>query len=235
MINNSIQHQGETWFPTENISLAAILACIGFRLRPHDPITVDYSTVNQRKIARWWFAPDIEWNGHRHTCELVDNWYRNKADFESANPDHPIRFMRAALDSRQWLIDVLYGEKRLKESIPGVSRYGTGDIKFASILIAGKYHLLEVEKTGISKAFYFLDDGNIASKWAEFKSSYDPENPLATGPISYMREVLLWADYLRKLLKHPELHAQIMMLCKGRPLLISENASRETLHSFFGC
>jgi hypothetical protein len=229
----SIQHPGETWFPTENISLAAILACLGFKLRPYDPITLDYSTVNKQKIARWWFSPDLDWNGHRHTCALVDNWYRNKAEFELANPDHPIRFMRAALDSRQWLIDVIYGEKRLKESLPGVLRFGTGDIKFASILIAGKYHLLEVEKS--SRVFYFLDDGKIQAKQAEFKLANDPEKPLQATPIAYMREVLLWADYLRKLIKHPELHAQIMMMCKGRPLLISENASRETLHKFFGC
>ena len=138
------------------------------------------------------------------------------------------------IDARQWLFTAIHGENRLREIPAGAPKYRVTDIKFASILVAAKYQLLAIDESGSGRVFFFLDDGNIDKKLHEFNEACDPENPLSMRPIAYMREALVWGDWWRKAIKSPHLSAQIMMMCKGRPLLINENATRQTLHTFFG-
>ena len=227
--------QPSAWvYQTDNISLAQVLCCLGFPLRSHDPVTIDFDSVNKTRRKKFWFPADWQYDGSNLEASRVENWFNHKAEFEKANPDHPVRFMRAAVDSRQWILSVMNGETRLREVPAGAAKYRVTDIKFASILVAAKYQLLSFERGYGGTAFYFLDDSRLAAKYAEFTESFDPEKPLSNRPMAYMRETLIWGDHLRNLLKHPDLTPQIMMSCKGRPLLISATASRETMHKFFG-
>jgi hypothetical protein len=217
-------------FPTDNIKLAAILFTLGFQLMDGMPVDKRFQSEWKESRHRWHFTASHQWGDYPLTAAVLDNWYRHKAEFEARDPDHPVTWMRQALDAREWLYQVKHGEANLKPivSAPLVT-FETDEIQLAACLVSARYQLLKIS----GRTFKFWDDGNCAKIERQYRLPFDAERREAHLPVTWRREVLRARDSMAEIMRDPRCQTMIMMRHKGHAVLLSKNADRETKYAIF--
>lgn len=202
---------------------------MGFSLRPGMPCEIDLHAQTGQRRKRFWFLRSIDWNGGTHTGALLENWYENKREFEAENPDHPITWVRAGLDSREWLIKVKFGEAKIAQKVGGAKSFPTDDWLFAACLVAAGYHLLKIE----SNRLWFFDDGKCGIQREQYLRPFNADDPVSRLPIIWRREGLRARDYLHTLIGSKAVIPMVHTQHKGHHVFLSALASRETKHQLF--
>ena len=91
--------QGSSFWGTTNIKVAAAVAAFGGKLRNENPVTRMVREDNSQQVTFWFEADGA---GARERKEMESNW----ADMTS-DPEHPIRYVRAALENRETLLGLV--------------------------------------------------------------------------------------------------------------------------------
>ena len=216
-------------FPTDNIKLAAILRTMGFALCDGMPAEIDLHAQTGQRRKRFWFDTQIDWNGATHKACLIEHWYASKGEFEAKYPDHPVTWMREALDAREWLIKVKFKEAHLKGEVGGCKTYPTSDWQFGACLIAARYRLLKMD----GAMLYFFDDGKCHVQLSQFNRPLDPEDVASRLPIAWRREALRNRQHLHDLLQHSGIVPQVHTKIHDKHVLLPASASRELKHRIF--
>lgn len=89
---------GEPFWGTTNIKVASAVAAFGGKLRSQDPVTRFIRDGIQQ--VTFWFQSDGQ--GDKIKCEMERKWADMKSDEE-----HPIRYVRAALENRETLLGLV--------------------------------------------------------------------------------------------------------------------------------
>ncbi len=194
------------------------------------PASIHVDEQDRRERRQWWFEGSHKWGEDILTCALVDNWYRYKVEFEAQAPEHPVTWMRQALDAREWILKIMHGEAKLTPiTVGGAKTQRTKEIQFAAILTAARYRLVTYE----DRIFTYLDDGNIHQIDRQCREPFDAGNPLVHLPVIWRRESLFARDMLARLINDPRCVPQVTMWDRGRRILLSSKADRETKHRLF--
>lgn len=216
-------------FPTSNIKLAAILLTMGFPFSEGMPCEIDLHAQSGQRRKRWWFASEINWAGAKYEAARIEKWFADKAEFEAAYPDHPVAWMRRALDWWDWLLRVKFKEERLKR-VGSVPTFPTDDWNFGPCLLAAGYQLVKVD----SNMLYFWDDGRCAKQYAQFSRPWNPEDEASKLPIIWRREALRSRQFLYDLIRSkyviPMIHTKDRA---GKHVLLPAAASRELKRQAF--
>jgi hypothetical protein len=227
---------GIATFPTSDIKLAAAMRVMGFPYAPGMPGTRELRKGQQKEKFQWWFEREIKWGDPLEpgqgqlTGPLMEYHWNHKEEFARDHPDHPITWMRQALDARGWLYAVKHGEKQLEEIVDApLTTFKTNDIHFASCLVAARYVVTKLDGWN----WTFFDDGQISALFRQFREPFDPENPLVHLPVTWRREVLLARDEAATIMADPRNIPMIHDWNKGRPIILSAYASRETKFAIF--
>lgn len=223
-------------YGTTNIKLGAILLTMGFPLREGMPCEIDLHAQTGVRNKRWWFAHQIQWSwgdcpDAAYEAWRIQNWYDEKESFEAGiGKEHPVTWMRGALDWREWLIKLQYNEVRIKSpGAGGLKTYPTDDWLFAACLLAANYKLLKRD----GDMLYFFDDGNCSRQQAQYFRDFDPSDKISRLPITWRREALRSRDFLHRLITSKAVVPMVQTVHKGAHVLLSANASRETKHELF--
>jgi len=98
-------------FPTSNTNLAAALAALRIPVKSDSPIlrTVDESDGTCRFFF-FFEQKGVEFCGAQHEAEKIAAGWSDRAKFESLNPTHPLVYIRAALEARDWNNRAWHGE-----------------------------------------------------------------------------------------------------------------------------
>lgn len=96
--------EGTTFWGTTNIKIASAVAAFGARLRKVDPVT-RFVKNGITQITFWFEAGDAAFERQ----EMERNW----ADMQS-DPEHPVRYVRAALENRETLLGLVKRAEPIK-------------------------------------------------------------------------------------------------------------------------
>ena len=91
--------QGSSFWGTTNLKVAAAVAAFGAKLRKVDPVTRMVREDGSQQVTFWFDADGVAANERK---EMERNW----AEMES-DPEHPIRYIRAALENRETLLGLV--------------------------------------------------------------------------------------------------------------------------------
>lgn len=91
--------QGSSFWGTTNIKVAAAVAAFGCKLRKENPVTRMVREDGSQQVTFWFEADGI---GLMERKEMEASW----ADMAS-DPEHPIRYIRAALENRETLLGLV--------------------------------------------------------------------------------------------------------------------------------
>lgn len=92
-------NQGSSFWGTTNIKVAAAVAAFGARLRQQDPVTRIVKDDGSQQVTFWFDADGVGSNERR---EMEKPWHEMQSD-----PEHPIRYVRAALENRETLLGLV--------------------------------------------------------------------------------------------------------------------------------
>lgn len=92
-------NQGSSFWGTTNIKVAAAVAAFGARLRQQDPVTRIVKDDGSQQVTFWFDADGVGSNERR---EMEKPWNEMQSD-----PEHPIRYIRAALENRETLLGLV--------------------------------------------------------------------------------------------------------------------------------
>jgi hypothetical protein len=91
--------QGSSFWGTTNLKVAAAVAAFGAKLRKENPVTRMVREDNSQQVTFWFDADGTASNERK---EMECGW----ADMTS-DPEHPIRYIRAALENRETLLGLV--------------------------------------------------------------------------------------------------------------------------------
>lgn len=91
--------QGSSFWGTTNLKVAAAVAAFGAKLRKENPVTRMVREDGSQQVT-FWFDADGTAANERKEMEL--NWAEMISD-----PEHPIRYIRAALENRETLLGLV--------------------------------------------------------------------------------------------------------------------------------
>lgn len=92
-------NQGEGFWGTTNIKVAAVVAACGAKLRTNDPVTRIIKDDGSQQVTFWFQA---DGSGIMEKAEMERSWVEMRSDSQS-----PVRFMRAALENRETLLGLV--------------------------------------------------------------------------------------------------------------------------------
>jgi hypothetical protein len=98
--------QGETFWGTTNIKVAAAASSFGAKLRSVDPVTRFINESDGSQQVTFWFQAG---EGEEAKREMEKNWGDMSCDSES-----PIRYVRAALENRETLLGLVKRAEPIK-------------------------------------------------------------------------------------------------------------------------
>ena len=125
-------------------ALAATLATLGVPLDTAQPYTRIVDTLTSQERIEWLFA-DGTANPegiNNHKTEFIVGAWVERARLEREHPSHPLVPMRAALDARRYILDVLLGKQPLVPVEYERDRHHTGQLWEAALLRAHGFPLL---------------------------------------------------------------------------------------------
>ena len=91
--------QGSSFWGTTNLKVAAAVAAFGAKLRGENPVTRMVREDGSQQVTFWFDADGTASNERK---EMESNWADMKSD-----PEHPIRYIRAALENRETLLGLV--------------------------------------------------------------------------------------------------------------------------------
>lgn len=91
--------QGSSFWGTTNLKVAAAVAAFGAKLRRVDPVTRMVREDGSQQVTFWFDADGVAANERK---EMERNWSEMESD-----PEHPIRYIRAALENRETLLGLV--------------------------------------------------------------------------------------------------------------------------------
>lgn len=91
--------QGSSFWGTTNIKVAAAVAAFGCKLRKENPVTRMVREDGSQQVTFWFEADGI---GAAERKEMEATWLDMASD-----PEHPIRYVRAALENRETLLGLV--------------------------------------------------------------------------------------------------------------------------------
>ena len=91
--------QGSSFWGTTNLKVAAAVAAFGARLRKENPVTRMVREDGSQQVTFWF---DADGAGANERAEMEKNWSEMESD-----PEHPIRYIRAALENRETLLGLV--------------------------------------------------------------------------------------------------------------------------------
>lgn len=91
--------QGSSFWGTTNIKVAAAVAAFGCKLRKENPVTRMVREDGNQQVTFWFEADGI---GSMERKEMEASWVDMASD-----PEHPIRYIRAALENRETLLGLV--------------------------------------------------------------------------------------------------------------------------------
>lgn len=97
--------QGETFWGTTNIKVAAAVASFGGKPRQTDPVTRFIKEDGSQQVTFWFQAGEAD----HVRIEMERPWAEMKCDAES-----PIRYVRAALENRETLLGLVKRSEPIK-------------------------------------------------------------------------------------------------------------------------
>jgi hypothetical protein len=92
-------NQGDSFWGTTNIKVAAVVSAYGAKLRECDPVTRTIREDGSQQVTFWFQA---DGSGVEAKNEMERSWAEMRSDNES-----PIRYMRAALEIRETLLGLV--------------------------------------------------------------------------------------------------------------------------------
>lgn len=219
-------------YSTANTNLAACIGSLRIPLKPNQPVTIVYDTEARTRVVRFWFEDEgsAEIFGEVHKSRVIERYWNERETLELKNPHHPLVFMRAALDRRDWLSKAWHGRIMPAVSLAKAG-YRTDDLLFASVLMASGFPLLRLNKPFYE--FGVIPRTQFKVIKEEFDRFRDPE--YRERPVSVMR----WALEARALLvaatKDPRLETQLKFTDgqsdaeAGRMAFISDKATDQQI------
>ena len=91
--------QGSSFWGTTNLKVAAAVATFKARLRKENPVTRIVREDGSQQVTFWF---DADGAGANERAEMEKNWSEMESD-----PEHPIRYIRAALENRETLLGLV--------------------------------------------------------------------------------------------------------------------------------
>lgn len=156
-------------YPVKDTAQAACLATMGIPLRDPAPYTDDVELDEHgnegRRTTVWWLGNVSTSGGEQahKTEEIIGAWLERER-FEKEHPLHPLNAMRAAIDARQFWVDVIHAHRGGHAILPtevierGKAFIATDSIHGAAVLKAcgfeplafnGSHFFLERVKDGL--------------------------------------------------------------------------------------
>lgn len=130
-------------FGTPDSKLAACLAALRIPVWQIQPADKVRDIATGRQTVTWFFEP----NNGTDSCRMVEKWWRNRAEFEASNPQHPLIPMRRALESKEWINKILNDPNIHIEPPRGdYEKFRTKDSILAACLRALGHPLLDFGK-----------------------------------------------------------------------------------------
>ena len=235
-------------FPTNNTNLAACLAALRIPIKTQDPVYVveESEPPNGEKpkhTVTFFFDMQSYPNDDQtpiEQSEHVDWAWQHREQFERENPEHPLVYMRRALDKLQFLLRIKKGALKDEHGNPRAwepgdargedwqSNFETTDIFFAAVVMGSGKAL----HSYLNGTFYFTmsehERERIIEEYDCFRHGKDP--------ICYMRRVIECRRELIKLVKRAPV---LMHYLNGDPMeggkegYIAKGISPEKLNRFF--
>ncbi|HEX8312161.1 MAG TPA: hypothetical protein VF614_12635 [Chthoniobacteraceae bacterium] len=154
-------------YPVKDTALAACLATLGIPLRDPAPFTDDVELDGDgnegARTTVWWLGNVSSGGDEAHKTEELLGACIERVRFEAEHPLHPLVAMRAAIDARQFWVEVLQAHRRGRAILPievtGQACYATDSIHGAAVLKAcgftplafnGSHFFLQRVKDGVS-------------------------------------------------------------------------------------
>lgn len=171
-------------YPIADLGLAAALGTLGIPFRDpapfSDDVELDAAGNECSRMVCFWLdeiVRDPEATPHK-TVALIKAW-GDRAQFEKDNPLHSLNAMRAALDSRQWWLDVIKRRAALPDESRAAPRYETDSIHAASVLRAcgfrplaftGRAFVLAATQQHVHAEAVLLEAAKVGQTPAQFMS-----------------------------------------------------------------
>ena len=96
-------------FHTTNIKVATALVTLGFEMN-EAPVTRQLRAGGSETTVFWFKGTHPE--SGQSAFDVFQNATKNSEFFEAKHPDHPLNYIRAALQNRDTLIDLVHGTPR---------------------------------------------------------------------------------------------------------------------------
>lgn len=219
---------GDARYSTTNTNLAACIGALKIPIKTNEPITIVRDHDTGSKCVSFWFE-DIgaeEFCGKLHEPRVLEKYWKNRATFEASNPSHPLTYMRAALDKRDWLNKAWHGRIMPAASLDKAG-FTTNDIILASVIMASGNHLIRLEKPN----YVFR---KIPRQLFEDFNNFEVIG-FIERPAALMRRALEARKLLIKLAMHPKNETKLKFTDGqidqegGRMAFISEKCSDEQI------
>ena len=91
--------EGETFWATTNIKVAAACSAFGAKLRETDPVTRTIDEKGNQKVTFWFKSGSKSGNIRK---EMESTWAEMKS-----GPEEAVRYVRAALENRETLLGLV--------------------------------------------------------------------------------------------------------------------------------
>jgi hypothetical protein len=218
-------------FPTNNTNLAACLGALRIPIKQTDPVwDVREPENNNKRVVTFFFemaSKPLEENQQPEESRKVDWAWRNRAQFETDNPKHPLVPMRKGLDALDWLTKVYYGAISPTPRA-GVASFSTSDITLAACFKASGHELHSFVKPEFRFSVTDSERDRICEQFENFRSE--------DGPVSYMRRAIEAKSELIALVKRAP---KILHYVNGDPMeggkegFIAQGISEKKLNQFF--
>jgi hypothetical protein len=221
-------------FPTCNTNLAACLAALRIPIKTQDPVWVveeGEPKNDQKRIVTFFFEEQSAPNNDGYAIEQaahIDWAWRHREEFEKENPEHPLIYMRRAIDKLEWLIDVKYGRIKIDHYKSTDHAFLADDIIQAACFMGSGYRLHSFQNDKFAFEIEADDYERMVEEFECFRHGKDP--------VCYMRKVLECRKLLIGLVKKAPvlLHYQNGdPFAGGREGYIAKGISPEKLNQFF--
>ena len=227
---------GDSRYSTTNTNLAACIGSLKVPIKSEQPVTACKDETGNRKVSFWFENQGAEdFCGEIHSPLVIERAWKERESFESANPQHPLVFMRSALDKRDWLNKAWHGRIMPAASLAQAG-FRTDNITLAACLMAAGVPLLRLEKP--KYIFGKTSKDFLQNFMLDFEQFETPG--FIDRPVSLMRRALEARSLLVTLAKDPGVETQLIFKDGhvdqdgGRMAFISEHATDEQANELLG-
>ena len=211
-------------WPIRDTALAACLGTLEIPFREPGPFTDEVDELSGERRKTWWMGEVSRTGGEKahKTEELMGAWGQ-RARFEAEHPLHPLNAMRAAIDAREFWVNVIHTRGLLPAETRDAAVFSTTSIRDASILKASGF----APKAFNGTAFILSRSakGVPVQKVLEIAARAE-----GASPAQWMRKALENFAYLLRIAKD---QSPIIKITEGdQTLLLTADATPRTRDKF---